>query len=172
MGFVSYLSFTYFAVLNVVTGIFCQSAIDTAQNNADLLVQGQMSLREAYIERIRLLFDRLDTNHGGFLTLRDLEENLGRPEAVAMLSSLNVDSDDAWALFKLLDIDMSNAISLDEFVTGLLKIKGHVRRTDVLEIQLQLTSVLRMLDRQWKQMNSVLSPATKSLADRRRILAE
>merc|ERR1712048_130065 len=29
--FAIYISFTYFAVLNVVTGVFCSSAIETAQ---------------------------------------------------------------------------------------------------------------------------------------------
>merc|ERR1712196_248947 len=34
--FAGYIAFTYFAVLNVVTGVFCNSAIETASRDPDL----------------------------------------------------------------------------------------------------------------------------------------
>ncbi|CAJ1365402.1 unnamed protein product [Effrenium voratum] len=42
-----YVSFTYFAVLNVVTGVFCQSAIDSAQNDHANVVHAMLANKEA-----------------------------------------------------------------------------------------------------------------------------
>ena len=42
------MAFAFFAVLNVVTGVFCQSAIDTAQRDKDLMVEAVKSNKELY----------------------------------------------------------------------------------------------------------------------------
>ncbi|CAL1169342.1 unnamed protein product [Cladocopium goreaui] len=53
--FLFYIAFTYFAVLNVVTGVFCQSAIDSAQNDQTLVLQSILATKQANIEKIRHL---------------------------------------------------------------------------------------------------------------------
>ena len=60
MLFTCYICFTYFAVLNVVTGVFCQNAIQVASENEDLLVLEQIKSRELLVQRIRKLFDAID----------------------------------------------------------------------------------------------------------------
>merc|ERR1719464_828935 len=54
--FVLYVAFTYFAVLNVVTGVFCQSAMDSAAFDKDMVVQAELNNREMYSQQLVDLF--------------------------------------------------------------------------------------------------------------------
>merc|ERR1719424_1476737 len=41
--FMVYIAFVYFAVLNVVTGVFCQNAIESASQDLDMVIQSQVA---------------------------------------------------------------------------------------------------------------------------------
>ncbi|CAJ1420922.1 unnamed protein product [Effrenium voratum] len=72
MVFLFYISFTYFAVLNVVTGVFCQSAIDSAQSDHDAVLQSILANKQAHIEKIRYLFNEIDAEDTGVITYQRL----------------------------------------------------------------------------------------------------
>jgi len=161
-AFLVFVSFTYFAVLNVVTGIFCQSAIDTAHNNEDLLVQEQMNQRDALVTRMRKLFKELDTDESGSLTILELEYNLDVPDVRAVFDSLQIDTSDAWALFKLLDTDEGNEIDVDEFVHGLMRLKGEPKRSDILELEVKVGMVMKGVDHLTQVLHEHLQVIAKS----------
>merc|ERR550539_2189890 len=58
--FIIYISFTYFAVLNVVTGVFCQTAIESAQRDQDMVMQAIIKNKKYHIEKVRTLFQNID----------------------------------------------------------------------------------------------------------------
>merc|ERR1712080_448889 len=47
------------------------------------------------------------------------------------LESLDIDTHDAWTLFKLLDTDDSDSIDIEELVLGCLRLKGPARSMDM-----------------------------------------
>merc|ERR1712083_258523 len=51
MIFLVFITFTYFAVLNVVTGVFCQSAIESGKLDQEAMVQAVLSNKQLYIKR-------------------------------------------------------------------------------------------------------------------------
>lgn len=122
--FILYMALTYFAVLNVVTGVFCQSAIESAQRDQDMVIQGQLFAKQTYIQRTKTLFSEIDHDGSGTITIRELERHLADPEIRQLFESLEIDTEDAWTLFKLLDKDGSNVIDSDEFVSGMQRLKG------------------------------------------------
>jgi len=136
--FTCFISFTYFAVLNVVTGIFCQSAIETAQQNEDLMVQSQIAQREVYVNRIQRLFEEIDEDGSGIVTIDELEARINDDAVQAVFASMDIDTSDAWMLFKLLDSDEGNELDVEEFVMGLMKLKGNAKRADLVEIHAAL----------------------------------
>ncbi|CAE7301905.1 CACNA1H [Symbiodinium sp. CCMP2592] len=73
--FLTYVSFTYFAVLNVVTGVFCQSAIDSAQSDHDMVLQSILANKQAHIEKIRYLFSEIDQEDSGVITFQMVLRN-------------------------------------------------------------------------------------------------
>merc|ERR1719478_1438312 len=63
--YVSYVSFCVIAVLNVVTSVFCQSAIENGQLDLDQVIHYQLRSRQAYVDRISKFFSFLDEDNSG-----------------------------------------------------------------------------------------------------------
>merc|ERR1711933_545950 len=73
---------------------------------------------------LRQLFRQIDENHSGEITIDELEDMHQRSDFHAYFTSLGLQSEDAWSLFKLLDRDRNGRLSVDEFVSGCLQLKG------------------------------------------------
>merc|ERR1712185_403318 len=103
----AYLLFTMFAVLNVVVGVFCQSAMQTAQNDSENIIRQKLKDTAEYKLKLMKLFTEIDESGDGNISYHELEAHLDNPKVCAYFDSLGLDPSDAWDLFKLLDIDMS-----------------------------------------------------------------
>eukprot|EP00439_Symbiodinium_sp_Y106_P021184 s1007_g2.t1 len=107
--FLMYFSFIYFAILNVVTGVFCSSAIESASEDAGMLIVDHMRKTEEP---------------------REFEENFGDPEVKALFQTLGIDEDKAWKLFEILDENEDGEIHVEEFVSRCFKLRGSAQRLD------------------------------------------
>mmetsp|Transcript_15531 Transcript_15531/g.35547 ORF Transcript_15531/g.35547 Transcript_15531/m.35547 type:complete len:892 (-) Transcript_15531:183-2858(-) len=129
--FLCFISFVYLAVLNVVTGLFCQSAIEMAQSDHQDLIATMLQEKQRFVKSLTKLFQEWDTSADGEITLGEFEEHLQDEKMVAFLKALELDIEDSWTLFKLLDQDNGGTVSVDEFVEGCLKLKGHAKSMQV-----------------------------------------
>lgn len=129
--FVCYVSFAYFAVLNVVTGVFCNSAIEATMRDPTIVAQSLGSDRQKHIQHIKELFAYMDAAKKECLTFAELERHMLDVTVQAHLRTLDIHSDDAWTLFKLMDTDGTNNIDVDEFVRGVLQLRGGARNVDL-----------------------------------------
>merc|ERR1711920_414159 len=55
-------------------------------------------------------------------------------EVQAYFAHLNLQVDRAWDIFRLIDFDKSGTVSLEEFVTGCLRLRGQARTVDVAQV--------------------------------------
>lgn len=146
LAFLFYVSFTYFAVLNVVTGVFCQSAIESAQQDHAAVVQSMLENKEAHLSKMRAVFSEIRENSPSnaegdeAITFAMLEGKINSPTVQQLLETLGLDVWDAWSFFKLLDTDGGGSIELEEFFMGCLRLGGNARG-------LELGKVLQ--DQQW-----------------------
>lgn len=129
--FILFIFFTTFAVLNVVTGIFCNSAIETTRTDPDLAAASLFNVKKMYVERLKKLFENMDADMSGFITIGEFERLLENDNLMAYFETMGLEASDAWGLFKLLDRDDTNEIDIDEFVDGCMKLKGQARSVDV-----------------------------------------
>lgn len=132
--FLFFIAFAYFAVLNVVTGVFCQSAIESSQHDKEVVVQNELAKRKSYEEKITQLFRGIDTNDDGCITLQEFENHLQDEQVIAYFDALELGTSDAWSLFKLLDSDKTNTIDIEQFVTGCANLKGNARGIDMAKL--------------------------------------
>jgi len=135
--FAAYISIVYFAVLNVVTAVFCTRAIETTQKNPEIVAQSMISKRQAYQKSLRAFFDAMDKNATGCITLGDFERAMKDEEMQAHFHTLEMDTNDAWALFKLIDTDRSGLISKDEFIHGCEWLKGTAKGVELAKMSLE-----------------------------------
>uniref|UniRef100_A0A7S1A7X2 EF-hand domain-containing protein n=1 Tax=Noctiluca scintillans TaxID=2966 RepID=A0A7S1A7X2_NOCSC len=60
----------------------------------------------------------LDFQQKGELTREDLKQVIHKDNVQAIFASLGIEASDAGSLFRLLDVDGSHGIAIDEFVVG------------------------------------------------------
>merc|ERR1711939_667077 len=131
MSFIFYISLILFAVLNVITGVFCQTAIESTKNNDEEVIHEQLKYKSRLAHKLREIFEVVDSDKSGTISLQELEEYCEDPKVIAFFNSLEIDTTDVWYLFHILDEDESGHLHLDEFVMGLQGLKGAAKRIDM-----------------------------------------
>eukprot|EP00928_Gymnodinium_smaydae_P100656 TRINITY_DN9926_c0_g2_i1.p1 TRINITY_DN9926_c0_g2~~TRINITY_DN9926_c0_g2_i1.p1 ORF type:complete len:610 (+),score=119.47 TRINITY_DN9926_c0_g2_i1:81-1910(+) len=132
--FLLFITFVQIVIMNVVTGFFLQCAIDMARNDEESVVRRRLQEKHFYAKRFRALFERLDHEHHGFLSLDEMEDQIGDENMQALLRSLDIDTTDAWTLFKLLDADSGGSVDMDEFVEGCIQLRGQARSIQMAQL--------------------------------------
>jgi len=132
--FIGYMCFTFLAVLNVITGVFCHSAIEGAQHDQEMLIQEALKTRNKFTEQVRKLFSSIDTDDSGCITIQELEEHMNDPAMQAYLEALELDASDAWTLFKLLVSGGNHSIDCDDFIMGCMRLKGVAKAIDLAQL--------------------------------------
>jgi len=129
--FVLYFCLVYFALMNVVTAVFCSSAVERAHQDQEAAIQNELQKASQYTENLRSLFAAMDSDRDGNVSIVEFEERFDDPRVKALFSSMGIDEDKAWKLFEILDMDCTGDISPEEFVSQGLRMKGSALRIDV-----------------------------------------
>uniref|UniRef100_A0A7S2BI91 EF-hand domain-containing protein n=1 Tax=Alexandrium andersonii TaxID=327968 RepID=A0A7S2BI91_9DINO len=130
--FYFYIIFCLVGMLNVVTGIFVDSAVCT--RTEDEVVECFTEDQRRTSEEVRRIFKEADVDNSGSLSFEELSRHLENPWVKAYFSGLDIDPSEAGIIFSLMDTSGNNSISIDEFVDGTMKLKGHAKSIDVLSI--------------------------------------
>jgi len=117
--------------MNVVTGVFCQGAIEGATHDQTIVIESHMEFAERYAQQLKSLFNDMDRDGSGTITIDELEDHLQDPAVKAYFASLDIDPSDTWTLFSLLDADGTNEIDLEEFIIGCFRLKGNAKAMDM-----------------------------------------
>ncbi|CAE7338625.1 SCN10A [Symbiodinium natans] len=143
--FEAYIAFCTFAVLNVMTGVFCQSAMESAEKDHELVLQNVVQEKAKYFRAVRRLFAQLDQNGDGGITAKEFEVALEDPALMHVFAALEISADDAWALFTQLDSDGDAHVDAEEFLEGCMLLKGPARSIDVMGIKRDVAVVKHRL---------------------------
>jgi len=145
--FMIYIAFMYFAVLNVVVGVFCNSAIENANKDQDAVVSEHIREKNQYVTMLKTLFQDVESMNYGVITLHDLEKSFQNPDIMAWFAALGLEVSDAWTLFKLLDTQERGVIEIEDFVEGCLKLKGSARSLDMARMMYENRWIMNKLVR-------------------------
>eukprot|EP00435_Cladocopium_sp_Y103_P042583 s1127_g11.t2 len=143
--FIVYRCFVGFAVLNVVNAVFVQSTMKVAQADEEVVAREKARTQETYQKRVTTLFRQVDTSGDGNIDIKEFERLLEHPRLQLWLHQLEIETTDLVGLFNMLD-DGDGEISLEEFESGILRIKGMARSFDVNKIQRDLTRLSSKMD--------------------------
>eukprot|EP00930_Biecheleria_cincta_P076530 TRINITY_DN6373_c0_g2_i1.p1 TRINITY_DN6373_c0_g2~~TRINITY_DN6373_c0_g2_i1.p1 ORF type:complete len:617 (-),score=81.32 TRINITY_DN6373_c0_g2_i1:16-1866(-) len=153
-----------FAVLNVVNGFFCSDAIDMARSDKEHAIAQQLEDKQIWIEFFHDLFDEMDIDGSGQIGLPELMASMDDARLQAYFSHLNIPTSRAWTIFRLLDADGTGEVSADEFVTGILRIRGEAKCIDVRSVhhdlkhaQSVLTEFMEFTEKRFDDVEMLLS---------------
>jgi len=126
-----FVFFMAFAMMNVITAIFVESAYESVYNDHDEIIHDELTAESTTLKKLRGIFERIDQSRAGSLSLKDFEEALENPETLLLLRRLGVNVTAAHGLFRLLDLDNSGSVSAREFLVGCMKLRGGAKAVDL-----------------------------------------
>eukprot|EP00930_Biecheleria_cincta_P030819 TRINITY_DN21362_c0_g1_i1.p1 TRINITY_DN21362_c0_g1~~TRINITY_DN21362_c0_g1_i1.p1 ORF type:complete len:196 (+),score=53.37 TRINITY_DN21362_c0_g1_i1:120-707(+) len=129
-----------------MTGFFCEHAIDMAQADKEALVLEQMREKKTYIEAFQDIFQEMDEDRSGKVSFNEMQTFMENEQFQAYLSHVNISSQSAWTIFRLLDDDSSGAVTIEEFVTGLLRLRGPAKTIDLRDMHRDVTRLGTVLE--------------------------
>merc|ERR1740121_794569 len=131
VGFLTYIVIVVFGVMNVVTSVFVESAILSAQRYRELIIQQKEHEREIAVEHMKEVFSQIDIDASGEITMEEMEFFLTEPALKSYVEALGISAENTRLLFRLMDCDGSGRIDLGEFCEGCLRLQGEARSVDV-----------------------------------------
>jgi hypothetical protein len=129
--FLLYIFIVFLGFLNVMTGVFVDSALASSVLDAQNLEAEEEKMFQETMAAAQKVFTTIG---GDRLTKAEFEELLQTREVVDFFRSLELQPEEAVGLFHLLDVDRSEDLSLDEFVQGSLRLKGGAKKIHVATI--------------------------------------
>eukprot|EP00929_Paragymnodinium_shiwhaense_P038641 TRINITY_DN2039_c0_g1_i3.p1 TRINITY_DN2039_c0_g1~~TRINITY_DN2039_c0_g1_i3.p1 ORF type:complete len:912 (+),score=215.56 TRINITY_DN2039_c0_g1_i3:157-2892(+) len=124
--FVCYIAFALLALMNVVTGVFVQTALQSARNEEDSFMTDQ----------IVSIFKSSRDDSDSVLTLSEDEiaQSIEDPGLAKEWKSIGVAREDARYLFRLLDVEGNGEVPFAEFLGGALRLNGAAKAIDLLTV--------------------------------------
>merc|ERR1719391_354544 len=77
--FYVFITFSMFAMLNVVTSVFVDSTMQRSQNDREFVVQCELQGKQEFMETMEQIFEELDVRGTGEISLGELEERMQDP---------------------------------------------------------------------------------------------
>ncbi|CAE7455546.1 Scn5a [Symbiodinium microadriaticum] len=145
VSLIVYIVITVFAVLNTVTGVFCNMAIESARADKDMATMRQMQKHEAQVDALRGVFEEINPDGMGVISLEELKEALKQEKLRSFMHSMDIATDDIVTLFMVIDADGSGDITLDEFVYGCMNLAGPAKQLQVARMGYENTIIRKEL---------------------------
>jgi hypothetical protein len=137
-GFLMFIIFCLFAVVNIVTGVFVESALQSNVKDRDIVVHEELQTKKQYLQAMQEIFEEMDEDGKGTISLCEFEDKLQDERVIAYFNVLKLDVSDAVILFQLLDGDQSDEVGIDEFLEGCYKLQGESRSLDMKIMQYEV----------------------------------
>eukprot|EP00930_Biecheleria_cincta_P031909 TRINITY_DN22126_c0_g1_i1.p1 TRINITY_DN22126_c0_g1~~TRINITY_DN22126_c0_g1_i1.p1 ORF type:complete len:584 (-),score=82.26 TRINITY_DN22126_c0_g1_i1:132-1847(-) len=116
----AYVGFATLTMMNVITGIFVDSAQSYAQQDKDAYV----------VKAVLDIFKQTELDEEGNITWDVFSRKLGTSEMQELFLAVDVDVQDAESLFKLIDVEENGTISCDELMNGWMRLRGPAKALD------------------------------------------
>mmetsp|Transcript_61927 Transcript_61927/g.136145 ORF Transcript_61927/g.136145 Transcript_61927/m.136145 type:complete len:584 (-) Transcript_61927:9-1760(-) len=119
-----------FAVLHVIAAVFVSQTMKVTQEDNDIMICERKRAQISFERKLKKLFFQLDISGDGLVSWEEFKLTLSeRPDLKTFMSALGIDPIDLEGTFKLLD-DGTGQLSVDEFIKGASRIRGHAKSID------------------------------------------
>jgi len=129
--FFLYIVFNQIAMLNVISGIFLETAMEIARDEREDFV----------VCNARLVFSAADRQKNGTVNWPDFERALNHPDMQNFFEEVDIRISEAKTLFDLLDTSGDGFISADEFLSGCLRVRGPSKALDLLVLSREVSQL-------------------------------
>merc|ERR1712217_532962 len=103
--FVVFVSIMILILLNIITGIFVNDAIESAQLDRDVLSQAELTKERALVRDLQRFFADLDADNSGTIARKEFDMIMKVPDFSSFFTALGIDLSNFEAIFELFDVD-------------------------------------------------------------------
>eukprot|EP00746_Dinoflagellata_sp_MGD_P072191 gnl/MRDRNA2_/MRDRNA2_293203_c0_seq1.p1 gnl/MRDRNA2_/MRDRNA2_293203_c0~~gnl/MRDRNA2_/MRDRNA2_293203_c0_seq1.p1 ORF type:complete len:198 (-),score=31.15 gnl/MRDRNA2_/MRDRNA2_293203_c0_seq1:27-581(-) len=119
--FLGYSAGISFAMIRVIAAIFLKETLNAAHSDNEMVV-AEINRNPKFIKDVKQVFDELDVDKSGGISLEELDELLVDSRSAGFLNALGINSFSASGMFALMD-DGDNIITFEEFLSGVMRLK-------------------------------------------------
>lgn len=128
IAFAFYIFFVVVGVLNVLTVVFLDHAQDYQDH--DIVVQDEISRMDSFVCEMLDFFREFDPKQTGHISYEAFATCIHDERVQAYLQSHMLDTTHADMLYLMLDTENAGAISIHDFIIGMLRLKGVAKELD------------------------------------------
>jgi len=137
-----YLMLSMLCFLNVINGVFVDSALQSTAHYKDLMVAEAQKKKVVLLQHLREVFKEMDADGSGYITVAEFDACLSTPGGRAFFEVMGLSTVEALELFRLMDADFSSSVDIDEFCEGCMKVMGEAKNFDIQCILMENRQVL------------------------------
>mmetsp|Transcript_107102 Transcript_107102/g.335718 ORF Transcript_107102/g.335718 Transcript_107102/m.335718 type:complete len:192 (-) Transcript_107102:63-638(-) len=132
--FALYVTLVIFTLIRIIYALLIKDTMQAAANDAEQVVRERARETKALVDKLTQLFTAADTSGDGYLSQGEFDVILSYPNVRTWMGALGMDVQDSDTLFAVLAEGASShrKISYEEFIQGILRLKGHARDQDLL----------------------------------------
>lgn len=128
-----YIVLVVFALLRIISALFLKETLQVASADSNTMIMEFQKKQQEYIKKLAKVFEAIDTSKDGRLNIEEFQHVVTHPTVKAWLQALEMAVSDTEMLFNLLD-DGDGYITYDEFIQGVVRLRGQAREIDVVAI--------------------------------------
>lgn len=164
--FVAFVVVLSFSLLNLIAGLVVEATFRIATQDKQRLLKLQEKRRRTVFSQLRLIFKDADSDNSGKLSQEEVREVIAKPEIYQKLKTINFPVEEPERMFTLLDYADSGELTIGEFVTGCIRVRGMAKSRDLLNAQCainQLGKYLDIFDVEMEKLNGKLRVLDKTM---------
>lgn len=161
--FIVYVGFIEIAVMNILTGLFVESAMKLAQPDQDIKALEVCRAEVSQQQQLMRLCTELDADGSGTLTKEEFSRHMKDGKLKYFLATLGLDIRDAERFFEILD-DTNSEIDIGLFVDACMKLKGNATSIDLQDLTLKTVQLQRCQRKFERAMCNRLDNITQAMS--------
>lgn len=163
-----FLGFVQFGILNIITGIFVDTAMKTLTKDSEVLAQEHSRQEAQHANKLTELCRRVDVDLGGRLCREEFEAALRRKHVPTLLTMLGFKRHHVLEFFKHMADDADDGeVDIGEFVKGCMLLKGTATNFDLHKLHAEFVCRQVSLEQRLEEILKFLRPDSPASARRR-----
>jgi hypothetical protein len=161
MIYLMFIAFTQLALINIITGIFVESAVQTLRPDRETIVTEQLRLEREHANELEKLCCQVDKDGNGKISPDEFEKSLERggriPKLLLLLGLSRHHVIEFFQTLSHISEEEDGEVDIATFVTGCMQLKGAATNFDVQMLHAELKGALTRQDKAMLELHSQIA---------------
>jgi len=160
-----------FAIMNTVLAVIVEHTLSEAIDQKDDMIKKAQAQLHRSIEHLADLFGSADMNRDGVLSKDEFVKALTSPETRKLLQGMELgeefgclDAEEVAILYDTIDVDDSGELTPQEFVKGIMQMRGVARARSVFELHCGVVKTTRKMQDNLRETQDQIRAQKRDIA--------